>query len=215
MSIQVNIGCGTSPTRNWRNYDNSSSVRLAKSPLRAFIVDKLGLMTEKQKEQIEFFKTAGVIWANGAKRIPEQDHTVSALYCCHMFEHLDKQDALRFLGEIRRVLQSGGVVRLAVPDISIHVQRYLETGDADDFISRTQLAREKPRTLLRKLKYLFIGDRNHQWMYDGKSLCKLLTEAGFEQATVMEPGTTMIDDHGELDLEERVRWSVYIEAKNP
>ncbi len=52
-------------------------------------------------------------------------------------------------------------------------------------------------------------------MYDGKSLCKLLAEAGFDQPRVMEPGTTIIEGSGELNLHERLPQSIFVEALNP
>jgi hypothetical protein len=52
-------------------------------------------------------------------------------------------------------------------------------------------------------------------MYDGASLARLLSEAGFADAAVMPPGKTRIEDPGELDLEERAAESVYVEAVQP
>ena len=66
-----------------------------------------------------------------------------------------------------------------------------------------------------KIKYLIIGDRNHQWMYDGKSLCKFLAIAGFKEPCILEPSLTTIPDPGMLDLTERLLESVYVEACNP
>ena len=152
------------------------------------------------------------MWANAVERIPEQDDSVDVLYSSHMMEHIEKQDARLFLNETRRVLKPGGIVRIAVPDIHYHVENYLSHGDADEFIKGTLLTKDKPRTILQKVKYLIFGDRHHLWMYDGKSLCQLLSEAGFKDPTIMAPGTTTIKKPGDLNLQERAPESVFVEG---
>ena len=77
------------------------------------------------------------------------------------------------------------------------------------------LTRKNPKTLIEKIKYLIIGDRNHQWMYDGKSLCKLLSLYGFKEPRVLEVSQTSILAPGMLDLKERSDESVFVEAFNP
>ena len=51
-------------------------------------------------------------------------------------------------------------------------------------------------------------------MYDGKSLCNLLSSAGFEEPRILETGLTTIPDPGMLDLKERSHESVFVEAVN-
>ena len=52
-------------------------------------------------------------------------------------------------------------------------------------------------------------------MYDDKSLCKLLSSAGFTEPKILEAGLTTIQDPGMLDLKERSLESVFVEACNP
>jgi predicted SAM-dependent methyltransferase len=212
---RVNVGCGSKPTADWKNYDNSWSVRLAKKPIAALLLAKIGLLKEWQKEFIAVAKQSGIKWADVSRRIPEPDRSVEVLYSSHMIEHLDRDQAAHFLKEARRVLVSGGMIRLAVPNIRYHVDNYLQDKDADRFIDKTCLTQPSSKTLLDKLKYLWVGNRCHQWMYDGESLSKLLAEAGFQQPQVMEPGTTMIQEPGQLNLREREPESVFVEAVNP
>ena len=214
ISLKINIGCGDTPTKGWRNYDNSWSVRLAKKKVLTYILWKSGFLSEAQDKFISFAKNANILWADGIKRIPENDSSVDVIYSCHMVEHLEKLDVASFFKEARRILKSGGIIRLAVPNIKYQVDNYLKDGDADKFIESTYLTRKKPKTIIAKIKYLIIGDRNHQWMYDGKSLCNLLSSAGFEEPRILEPGLTTIPDPGMLDLKERSPESVFVEAVN-
>jgi hypothetical protein len=61
--------------------------------------------------------------------------------------------------------------------------------------------------------HLALGEREHQWMYDGVSLCAMLVDAGFEDARVLPAGSAGIPDPGQLDLAERWPESVFIEAR--
>lgn len=215
MSLRLNIGCGRTPTKEWRNYDNSWSVRLARTPRLANIIFRMRLLSKDQREFISVARSTGVLWADAAKHIPEIDGSVDVIYSSHMIEHLDRDDVIAFLSEARRVLRSGGVIRIAVPNLRYHVDNYISDGDADRLIERTHLTKRRPRTLVAKMMYLIVGDRNHQWMYDGESLCKVLGAAGFREPRVMKPGTTTIGDSGELDLKERIPESVFAEGVNP
>ena len=215
MRSYINIGCGQSPTLGWRNYDNSWSIKLAVKPLLTAVLQGLGMLSDHQRQFISFAKKENILWANAVQKIPEQSGSVDVVYSSHMIEHIERKDVKGFLGETRRILKSGGQIRIAVPDIRYHVENYLQDEDADKFIEITHLTRNRPRTILERMKYLLVGDRNHLWMYDGNSLCQLLLAAGFADVQVMPSGTTTIVKPGQLDLKERSPESVFVEAVNP
>lgn len=215
MSLKINIGCGDKPTKGWSNYDNSWSVRLAKNKLATYIIWRLGVLSEAQYKFISFVKNTNILWANATKYIPEGDSSVDVVYSSHMLEHIERDEALLFLKEVSRILKCGGIIRLGVPDLKYQIDHYIKNGDANIFIENTLLTREKPTTLGAMIKYLIIGERNHQWMYDGNSLCQLLYESGFKEPSILEPGSTKIPDPGFLDLKERSPGTVFVEAFNP
>jgi len=212
---RINVGCGDVPTEGWDNYDNSFTVRVAYWPLLAAVLEKFGVLSSKQLEFVRVVKQQGVKYANAVKGIPEPDASVEALYTCHMFEHLDRDEAEQFLKEARRVLISGGILRVAVPDLRFHVENYNKDADADTLVGNLFMAVPKTRGLLGKLKYLLVGERHHLWMYDGQSLCRLLQNAGFRNPLVLPAGETTIPNPGKLDLAERAPESVFVEAVNP
>lgn len=209
---RVNVGCGITPTPGWINYDNSPSVRLARYQMLTVVLSRLGLISKGQESLIHAVRNNDIRWADATTHISLPDASVDVLYSSHMVEHLDRESAMSFLIEVRRVLVSNGVVRIVVPDLKKLVAEYLEQGDADAFIERTLLTRPKPKNILEKLKYLVVGERLHQWMYDGNSMVRLLIKTGFRDPQILQPGKTFIKDPGLLNLRERSEESVYVEA---
>jgi predicted SAM-dependent methyltransferase len=192
-------------------------------PMTTFLLGKLGLLRDHQKVFIAVAKRSGVCWANVAVRIPEPDECVEALYTSHMLDFLNKHQVIQFLKEARRVLTSGGILRIAVADLRFYVENYLQHKDADQFVRSTCFRADNYadlKTFRRRLgyllKFLLIGERlRRQWLYDGESLCRLLKSAGFEDPQVMRVGTTMIREPGDLNLHEGAPESVFVEAIKP
>jgi predicted SAM-dependent methyltransferase len=213
--VRINVGCGQTPTTGWRNLDNSLSLRLAKIPLLPELLYKSRLLEESQYQFIQFAKFNRIEFGDATKGLPISSGSVDVLYSSHMLEHLDKTEAKLFLKEARRVLRSGGIIRLSVPDLHKQVQKYLEFGDADAFIASTLVCQSKPKTIMQRLRILIVGARHHNWMYDGPSMVRLLSLMGFKEPCVLSAGTTMIGNPGELNLFEREDESVYLEAFNP
>lgn len=214
LSLRVNIGCGPNPIPGWVNFDNSLSVRLAAFPVVVPLLDRLGFLGEGQKRMIRAGRENTIFWADAAHSIPLPDGSVEILYCSHMIEHLDREQAQSFLKEAYRVLQKGGIIRLVVPDLRRMAEEYIKYGDADKLIAKTLLATPQLRNLREKIKLLLVGYRHHLWMYDGSSLVRLLLAAGFSDAHVFSPGQTLINNPVGLDLYERMDESVYVEGHN-
>jgi SAM-dependent methyltransferase len=212
---RINVGCGQTPTPGWTNYDNSPRAAAARIPFITSLVDRLGLLTRQHRDFMRVALARDIRYADAVRRIPEADHSVDVVYTSHMVEHLDVDEVRQFLREARRVLIPGGIIRVAVPNVRYHVDRYIADGDADGLLARLYLTRSRPKTWRGKAAYLLVGDRQHQWMYDGASLCRLLALVGFDAPQVMPAGTTTITDPGALDLAERSPESVFVEATNP
>ena len=113
------------------------------------------------------------------------------------------------------MLCSGGIIRIAVPDLRKQVEQYIDSEDADAFIAGMLLCEPRPRTIVERFRILLVGTRHHQWMYDGVSLRHLLLTHGFVKAEIMQAGETKIQAPEPLDLQERLYESVYVEAENP
>jgi len=202
--MRINLGCGQSPTPGWANFDNSLTVKLAKTPVSFLLPGRDDYVRCVREHAIR---------PGNATKIPVGDGVADVLYTSHMLEHLDRREVPAFLAEARRVLKPGGILRIVVPDIRAAVDEYIASGDADHFVDHMHMVYPKPSNTLGKLKFAFLtGFREHQWMYDAKSLAKLLAQAGFENPRHLKPGETTISDPGSLDLREREEGSLYMEA---
>lgn len=212
MSIKINIGCGQAPTKGWYNLDNTFSIKLANSPIKFFLLKTLGLLKKGNLENIKFIKNNNIKFADATKKIPFKDFSVDAICSYHMFEHLSRDGAKKFLNESLRVLNVGGVLRISVPDLNKHINIYLKNRDADAFMSYTYVSAPSIKTFKEKLRLFIVGYRHHQWMYDGNSLSKLLLEVGFKKVLIQEPGKTHIKNFGDLNLSKKHAISVFVEA---
>jgi predicted SAM-dependent methyltransferase len=63
------------------------------------------------------------------KGLPFSFDSITVCYSSHLLEHLDKDGARYFLAECMRVLNRGGVIRLAVPDLESIAREYLRVLD--------------------------------------------------------------------------------------
>jgi SAM-dependent methyltransferase len=210
--MRVNVGCGRTPVPGWRNFDNSMSVRLAGRPFVTKVLSRLRVLKEDQRDFIQFVRHNSVSFAE-AQQLPLPNGSVEVLYSSHMFEHLSQASASRFLKEVHRVLQKDGIFRLAVPDLSLLVSKYVESRDANALMSGMLVSDPLPSKLVPRVIRFATGDRLHQWMYDGPSLRGVLSQHGFRDPQVVPPGVTRIPNPGALDLYERADESVYVEAQ--
>jgi SAM-dependent methyltransferase len=213
---RINIGCGRFPTEGWLNMDNSVSLKLAALPWLTGLADKFGLLKPAQVENLAYNRKHRIIFCDARKRIPVRDRSADVVYTSHMVEHMDREEAAEFFREARRVLCPGGILRLALPNLRWHVDNYLKSDDADEFMRAMKLGRRLPKSLLERSKVFFLGEREyHVFMYDPASLIKFLESAGFVSVVSLPSGETRIPSPGSLDLRERSPESLFVEALNP
>lgn len=209
---RINIGCGSSPSEGWINFDNTPAIKLANSPLKYRIAKFFGMLNKSHIENIEWNKNNKIKYADATKRIPLPSNSAEAIYTSHMFEHLSREGAKLFLYEAKRVLMIDGVLRVSVPDLKTYIDKYKNNEDADEFMSGILVEAPPINTLKQKLFLFLNGYRHHQWMYDGNSLSNLFKEAGLKNIKICAEGETTIKNSTGLDLYERGKNSVYVEG---
>lgn len=241
MTIILNLGCGNKVSLrpgvtniDWSIFLRAKKIRVLSALVPLFV----------SGDRLRQFKALGdnIMVHNLAKGIPFDSNSVDVVYHSHMFEHLDKDVAYKFLAETMRVLKPGGICRIAVPDMEKCCREYLshfgncEIGGAeaeqhDRYIAAIieQCVRREARgtslqnPLKRYIENVMLGDarrrgETHQWMYDRINLPTLLLKAGFRNPQVMHYNSSKIanwDSYG-LDLDQDGKeyrpGSLYVEA---
>jgi predicted SAM-dependent methyltransferase len=96
------------------------------------------------------------------------DDSVELIYACHVLEHFKRNQVAEVLEEWHRVLQPGGVLRLAVPDFAALCRVYTQTGDLGLVIG----------PLFGRQNHLY---NIHYNAFDEETLRGLLEQTGFER----------------------------------
>jgi len=112
-----------------------------------------------------------------------QNDSVDVIYNCHVLEHFKRQQTKLVLTEWFRILKSGGVLRVSVPDFESVCNVYQETKDLNLVIG----------PLFGGQTYLY---NIHYNMFDFQSLNKLLTDTGFKDVKRYDPFAT---EHADID----------------
>jgi len=122
--------------------------------------------------------------------LPFPDGSVSRVFVSHLLEHLHYPHDVRFfLGELRRVVARGGVIRIVVPDIEQCIAAY-STNDRSFFEGRRETWSWWPSDTTRLqdfLAYAGVGPdpayllESHKYGYDFETLARVLGEAGFDR----------------------------------
>ena len=139
--------------------------------------------------------------------------TADIIYCSHAFEYFDREHSEVVLGEWRRVLKPGGILRLAVPDFDKLLQVYAKTGELQSILGplygRMNIeTNEGSKTLYHRTTYTF------------DSLKELLCKNGFSGVNRYKWQNTVhkdYDDHSQayyphMDKENGLLISLNIEC---
>jgi predicted SAM-dependent methyltransferase len=139
-------------------------------------------------------------------RLPFPDGSATAVFLEHVVEHFALREAISMLDDCRRVLRSGGKIRVGVPDFGRYLQSYAGDGS---FIERNRPGRPTPLLAVAEVAL----SHGHRSVWDGPTLVRTLEEAGFTDAQVRPFGDSSIQD--DLDSPIRESESIYAEATKP
>jgi predicted SAM-dependent methyltransferase len=184
---KLHIGCANIAPAGWINLDGSWNAWAARYPLLKRVVKSLGLVPE---EQSSILWPKNILVHDVRKGLPFPEESLSAIYASHLLEHLYFEEARQLLRECFRVLESGGFIRLVVPNLEVLVEEYLRDRDSegpfrdspgDRLCRRLDMCPpQQGRGHLLYRLYSSVKDfHTHKWMYDGESLWRQLSEAGF------------------------------------
>jgi SAM-dependent methyltransferase len=211
---RLNLGCGPNAPANWLNVDGSWNAWLSN---HAFLRKTLKAIRVISKNSPGAEWNVRPLVHDLTKPLPFEENSVSVIYGAHVLEHLYLADAQRLLGECKRVLRPGGVIRLVVPDLRSMVASYLKNknGGSPSASEKITAADKLNESLgfrspappsgnpLFKFYYLWKDFHHHKWMYDSDSLIRYMENSGF--AAVRERGYLESDIPGIAEVEEAGR----------
>jgi SAM-dependent methyltransferase len=237
----LNLGCGTKTSNKPGVINIDWSIYLRLKKMKGF---RPIVFLFSRGERLERFRALpnNILVHNLARGLPFNSASVDVVYHSHMLEHLDKDDAEKFLIEVKRVLKPGGVHRIVVPDFEKACNAYLahialcdrnpiEAVNHDSYVAKLleQSVRKEAfgtsqQNLFRRfIENLFLGDarrrgETHQWMYDRINLSAKLFNIGYKEVYVKDYNISIIPNWDEyvLDVDENGMQykpgSMYVEA---
>lgn len=201
---KINLGSGPATARGWINYDWGLLPLLGKYRLSSIFI-KLKLLPKDYD-----WKWPEIQLVDIRKRLPDEDNSVDFIYCSHVLEHFEKEEAIKILKECQRILKKSGQIRIVLPNLDRIIENYT---DSESF-NREYLGFDKDLYVgfIGRIKRLFI--RGHEWMYNINSAKELLVEAGFYNIKVCNFRKGRTPNIDKLDLEQHRQISLYLEASN-
>lgn len=195
-SEYVQYGCGWSAPNNWRNFDASLTLRFERIP----IIGKLYTKNDSRFPQ-------NVEFGDIVRGLPVPDSSCKGVYCSHILEHLSLEDFKLALTNTHRILKRNGCFRLVLPDLEHSIKEYVNDSSAEAalaFLKETRLGKEKKGSGLKEFVQEWLGNSQHLWMWDYKSIAQELKNTGFINMRRAE-----YDDATDVafrDVEDRERW---------
>jgi predicted SAM-dependent methyltransferase len=110
------------------------------------------------------------------KGFPYDDSCVDFVYACHVLEHLSFRQGEKLFKDLRRIMKTGSVLRLIVPDAKGLMLEYLNgsLGKFDSINEACAAAKSQAEKLHSLLAF------GHSSLYDAETVVKILVETGFK-----------------------------------
>ncbi len=144
--------------------------------------------------------TVDVYW-NLTDPFPLPDGCCSRIFHEHVLEHLPVEKGVALLTECRRLLMPGGVMRIAMPDLTKVVQSY----HSEDWKNGLHWPGHEVIQTRAELLNICFHWWGHQWLYDREELERRLREAGFGDVVHAARGESRWQDLRKLETREESR----------
>lgn len=192
----VQYGSGWCAPGGWRNFDASPTLRFERIPF-------VGRFYTKNQTRFP----ENVEYGDIVSGLPVPENSCQAVYCSHVLEHLSLQDFRAALQNTYRILAPGGVFRFVLPDLEYFIHAYRNDPSYDAafrFLSGTRLGREQRTHGLKGVMLEWLGNSQHYWMWDYKSIKGELLQTGFVDIRRAEFGDSAESAFGAV--EDPQRW---------
>ncbi|MDA2933556.1 methyltransferase domain-containing protein [Acidobacteria bacterium AH-259-D05] len=123
QDIKLNLGSGNRVADGWINIDISLNAKLSRYPSLRRLLYSIGVLP---KQYYDVSWPPNVVRWDVTRGLPYRHNSVKYIFHSHLFEHLKFRDAMALLDESHRVLETGGVLRMVVPDLLAFAVRYIQ-----------------------------------------------------------------------------------------
>jgi predicted SAM-dependent methyltransferase len=172
-SVRLHLRLIVTDLLRWRERKRSANLSY---PLRLHLGS--GLERKPGWTNVDIFDY-GDIALNLTRRIPLPSDSVEAIFQEHLMEHLTIQQGLFLLSESWRIMRTGGILRIGVPDTSGYIDSYV--GGGEGLIEMIRPGRPTSLLAMQEIFYWY----GHRTMYDFETLALTCRAAGF--ANEIEP----------------------------
>lgn len=197
--IKLNLGCGLKAPLGWVNIDNSFTMRLSKIKILYKLLCKIIRIDEIRWPP-------NIYNIDVRKGLPFKDESVKAIFTAHMLEHMSHKDANFLIRDCYRILGSGGLLRIIVPDLYRAAKNYIKASEENptgqhsyNFLNFIGLVPDKfDKSIIGGIMRILRRSK-HYYMYDEWSLKQILEKNGFIEIKKMDYGQSRIPDIGLLE----------------
>lgn len=168
--LKLHLGCGTVRFEGWINIDLASRARELETP------PDLNLDVRM--------------------RLPFPDGSARLIYHEHLMEHLTIDEGRQCLRDWFRLLQPGGVLRIATPDLEYLVERYRGNWREQAWLGQPEYAFIQTRAEMMNVAFRWW---DHRYLYDGEELERRMREAGFDPARRCTLGQSPLPELARLE----------------
>jgi predicted SAM-dependent methyltransferase len=141
------------------------------------------------------------------KKLPFPVESLDRIYSEHVLEHVNYDTGVFFLKEAHRTLKSGGIIRIAMPDLDDLVDGYQKDWRRFDWVNWKEFAFIKTNAEMINIAFRWWG---HKHLYNREELARALYQAGFSKFEFVEHSQSKHDDL--RGLETRLDSKLIVEA---
>lgn len=158
----LNLGCGSNrPGPPWINLDSLHAQLAVGTP------ERTNLDCEENY----------VDWRIGTKPLPFDLESFDGVLASHIIEHMDAQEAVRAMADVRHILKPGGVLLVSVPDASYFRRIHEEDVRVNAERLFGEPIHEPDKTTFLEYGLMF---RQHVQVLTEDSMWCLMAQSGFE-----------------------------------
>jgi predicted SAM-dependent methyltransferase len=139
--------------------------------------------------------------------LPLDSDSIDYAVSIHALPELAYPDLVPALGELRRVLKRGGVLRLALPDLDRGIAAYQRDDESYFHVPRDEVSSRGGRFIVHMLWYGFSRS-----LFTADFVEELLSKAGFADVAHCPYRTTSSRFAEIVELDDRERESLFVEA---